>query len=282
MTIKNSKVKIQKSKGNLPATTFEFLLFTFYFLSPLFTCSQILNIDKTDTNAYSPKAGYNFNLSMGLEIDKQKTTLYDATNTAAFSMQKNKELLIVAGSYRFTYNGPEDILNAGYIHLRLRHHYRDKFQPEPFFQYQWDNKRGMEMRVLGGANVRYNFFKGDKFDCNAGLGLFYEAERWDYVGVDSVKVPPNPEPVESNLWKVNSYFRFDWKLSGNSDIVFNVFFQTRPDHFEPRIAPHLQWTINAGKHFGFAVIYGALYDSHPVVPIPKFYYTLSNSITANF
>ena len=118
MTIKNSKVKIQKSKGNLPATTFEFLLFTFYFLSPLFTCSQILNIDKTDTNAYSPKAGYNFNLSMGLEIDKQKTTLYDATNTAAFSMQKNKELLIVAGSYRFTYNGPEDILNAGYIHLR--------------------------------------------------------------------------------------------------------------------------------------------------------------------
>lgn len=215
----------------------EKLLIVFLFLLVQFTEGQILNIDKTDTAAYSQKAGYNLNLSMGLEIDKQKTTLYDATNTVAFSMQKNKELFILAGSYRFTYNGPEDILNAGFIHLHLRHLYRNKFQPEPFFQYQWDNKRGLEQRVLGGANIRYNFYKGDRFDFNAGLGLFYEAERWDYVAVDSGKIPPNPAPVAVNLWKINSYLRFDWKLTSNSDIVFNVFLQTRPDRFQPRVAP---------------------------------------------
>src|SRR5439155_16291346 len=94
--------------------------------------AQILNIDKTDTADYTRQAKIAFNFNTGLEIDKQKTTLYDATNTAEAMWQQYKELFIMAASYRFTYNGPDDILNAGYIHLRYRHNYKNKIQPEPF------------------------------------------------------------------------------------------------------------------------------------------------------
>jgi len=128
------------------------------FLSAAAYC-QILNIDKSDTADYVKKAKANFNLSSGLEIDKQKITLYDATNTLESMLQKNRELFICAASYRFTYNGPDDILNAGFIHLRYRHNYKNKIQPEVFTQYQWDNKRGLEHRYLAGSNIRYNFLK---------------------------------------------------------------------------------------------------------------------------
>lgn len=240
--------------------------------------AQILNIDKSDTSDYTAKPKHNFQFSTGLEVDKQQITLWDATNTAEWMYQKKKELLIAAASYRFTYNGPDDILNAGFVHLRFRHNYKNKYQPETFIQYQWDNKRGLEYRALGGINIRYNVWRGDTWNFNAGVGLMYEEEKWDYTGVDSAKIPANAIPITNQLIKFNSYVRLDWKASENSDLAVNLFLQTRPDRFVPRIAPHVQWNINAGKHIGFSISFSGVYDHAPVVPIHHFYYSLSNSL----
>jgi hypothetical protein len=261
---------------------YSFLIAALLLLFPFINFGQILNIDKSDTSDYVSKTKTTFNFSTGLEIDKQQTTLYDATNTAELMLQKKKELFILAGSYRFTYNGPDDILNAGFIHLRFRHNYKNKYQPESFIQYQWDNKRGLEYRAVGGINLRYNFWKGDKWDLNAGLGLMYEEEKWNYAGVDSNKIPSNPLPISNKLIKINSYIRIGWKASENSDIAFNVFLQTRPGMFQPRIAPGIQWNIAAGKHIGFVMSFAGIYDEAPVVPINHFYYSLSNSIVVKF
>jgi hypothetical protein len=243
---------------------------------------QILNIDKTDTSEYSKKSKVGINFSTGLEIDKQKTTLYDATNTLEFMWQKYKELFILAGSYRFTYNGPDDILNAGFVHLKYRHNYKNKIQPEPFIQYQWDDNRGIAHRFLAGINGRYNFWKGNKFEFNAGLGLMYEDEKWNYRAVDSSKIPPNSRPITNQLGKINSYIRFDWKPNDNNDFTFNLFLQTRPDIFKPRIAPSAQWNLKAGKHISLSVTFSGLYDVAPVVPIEKFYYSFSNALVFSF
>lgn len=258
-----------------------FFFFAILFI-PITTWGQIVNIDKSDTSDYSLKTKTSFNLSSGLEVDKQQITLWDATNIGELMVQKNKELFLFAASYRFTYNGPDDILNAGYFHLRYRHHYKDKFQPEPFLQYQWDNKRGLEMRALAGANIRYNVWKGDTWEFNAGIGLMYEIERWNYDAVDSTKLPANISPITNHLIKFNSYLRLDWKASSNSDLAINVFFQNGFNQFHPRIAPHVSWNINAGKHVGFSVSYSGMYDDSPVVPIHHFYYSLSNSIVVKF
>jgi len=251
-------------------------------LIPVALKAQILNIDRTDTADYTPKPKFAFNLNTGLEIDKQKSTLYDATNTAEAMWQQNKELFIMAASDRFTYNGPDDILNAGFVHLRYRHGYKNKIQPEPFVQYQWDNKIGIIYRYVAGANARYNITRGERFDFNCGLGLMYEGEKWDYSAVDSLKIPANATPITRELVKINSYIRLNWQPNDKSDIIFNIFLQTRPDRFKPRIAPHAQWNIKAGKHIDFSIAFTGLYDTAPVVPIEKFYYSLSNGILLNF
>jgi hypothetical protein len=244
--------------------------------------AQILNIDRADTSAYTKKTRCNFALNSGLEIDKQKTTLYDATNTLETMLQHSKELFIFAASHRFTYNGADDILNAGYVHLRYRHGYKNKLQPEPFLQYQFDNKRGLVHRFLSGANLRYNFWRADIFDFNAGFGFMYEDERWNYAAVDSSKIPPSPVSIRTQVAKINCYLRLDWKPSANSTVAFNVFLQTKPNEFSPRIAPHVQWNIEAGKHVGFSIAFSGLYDTEPVVPIDKFYYSFSNTLFVKF
>ena len=248
------------------------------FLYPKMAACQILNIDKSDTSDYMNKAKTSFQFNSGLEIDRQQTTLWDGTNSAEIMIQKKKELFIFSGNYRFTYDGPTDILNSGFIHLRFRHNYKNIFQPETFVQYQWDKQRGLVYRKLAGANIRYTLWKGDKWDFNAGLGLLYEEEKWNYDGVDSAKLPTNTTPITNQLVKINSYIRFDWKSSTNSDIAFNIFLQTVTNKFAPRIAPHIQWNIVAGKHLGFSISFTGVYDDAPVVPIRKFYYSISNSI----
>lgn len=251
---------------------------TFVLMITVSANSQILNIDKSDTSNYSPVTKAKFNLSTGLEIDKQRTTLYDATNTAELLATKNHQLYLLSGSYRFTFNGPQDILNAGFIHLRIRHNYKNTFAPEAFTQYQFDNKRGLQPRFVAGANLRYNFWKQDKIDFNAALGLMYEHEEWNYNGVDSQKIPLVPVPIITNAIKINSYVRLDWKAGNASDLAVTVFVQTKPAKFQPRVAPLVQWNVKAGKHVGIAISYSGLYDVAPVVPISKFYYTFSQSI----
>jgi len=100
--------------------------------------SQIINIDKTDTSAYQKKAVWSGDVALALEIDKQSTTLIDASNFVDIALQKNKELFIVSASNRITNDGPTSFLNTGYIHLRWRHDYKDKLHAETFTQYQWD------------------------------------------------------------------------------------------------------------------------------------------------
>ena len=106
-----------------------------------------------------------------------------------------------------------------------------------------------------------------------------ENETWNFEGIDtSIKLPLSKSFVENKFIKLNSYLRVDCKTSENSNLSIKKFLQTLFTSFKPRIAPNIQWNINAGKHFGFAVNFNGLYDVSPVIPIPNFYFSFSNSL----
>ena len=248
-----------------------------------FVNAQIINIDKTDTAAYVKKAVWKGNIAAGLEVDKQKTTLYDASNFLDVLLQKYHELFILSGSYRFTYNGPQDFLNQGYIHLRWRHQYRNKIHPETYIQYQWDNKIGMIHRFVTGINLRYNFWHSHLSDMSVATGLMYENELWNYVAVDSAKIPPNPVNQKTSKLKSNSYIKWEGKLSTVSNISIIIFYQAAfNDFFQPRIASNIKFDIDISRHFALALSVKGLYDAKPVVPIFHFYYSYSNDLVVKF
>lgn len=253
------------------------------FLIPLlllfhYSYSQIISIDKTDTSAYREKAVWNGNISLGLEIDKQSTTLVDASNFVDASLQKNKELFIASASNRITNNGPSSFLNTGYLHLRWRHDYKNKLHPETFAQYQWDAERGMVYRYLAGANLRYNFWHKHKWEMTIGEGAFYENEKWNYTAVDSAKIPPHPVDQKVSRLRSNSYIKWNGSPTANSDFAAVIFYQASyNDFFSPRISTKINFDVNASKHFSLGIAYYGLYDAKPVVPIFHYYYNLSAS-----
>jgi hypothetical protein len=241
--------------------------------------AQILNIDKTDTSAYSRKAVWKGNIALGLEVDKQKTTLFDASNFLDVLLQENRELVIASASDRFTYNGPQDFLNEGFFHLRWRHLYKNTIQPETYTQYQWDDKRGLVRRFVSGINARFDFWHRHQWEIAFGSGLMFENELWNYSGVDSLKIPANPVDQERNAIKSNTYIKWEGKVSSVSNVSIVVFYQAHfSSFFEPRIASSLKFSVDISHHFAFGINFQGLYDAKPVVPISSFYYSFSNSL----
>ena len=241
---------------------------------------QIINIDKVDTNAYIHKAKWDGNFSEGLEVDKQNSTLFDATNTADFSMSKWKNLFIFSGSERFTFSGPQDFLNTGYVHFRWRYNYKKALHPEVYTQYQWDDKIGMKYRYVSGANMRYNLWNKKKWDFVIGTGVLYEAEGWDYQGVDTNKIKTTGPDVYVNKVKSNNYIKLEGNISSTTTLATAVFYQAGFDDFShPRIANSISLDAAIGIHFSFGFKYYSMYDANPVVPITHYYYSFSNSIT---
>lgn len=247
------------------------------------THAQIINIDKTDTSDYIKKAVWNGDLSLGMEIDKQKATLFDASNYFNVSLQKNRELFIFSASNRFTYNGAQDFLNTGYVHLRWRHDYKEQLHPESFVQYQWDATIGMKHRFLAGENLRYNFWHHRAWEMTFATGLMYEDELWNYTAVDSAKIPANAVPQASRELKSNSYIKWEGNVSKVSNISVILFYQASFKEFLlPRVSGVVNFDVNISKHFSWGVRYSGLYDAGPVVPIFKFYYNFSNSLVYKF
>lgn len=246
--------------------------------------AQILTIDKTDTSAYEKKTVCQGDLSVGLEGDKQKVLLLDASNSLDLLLQHYKELVIVAASYRFTYNGGQDFLNSGYIHFRWRHLYKNTWEPETFIQYQWDDSRGLLSRFITGINSRYNFLTIKNREISMASGIMYENELWNYTAVDSAQKPVIQKNKTVHLLKSNNYIRWQQKTSVNSGVSVILYYQTPFDNLfkQYRLASSFRFDVSFAKHFDFGVAFSSMYDSKPVVPILKFYYNFSNNIVYKF
>jgi hypothetical protein len=260
---------------------------SFFLFIPLFlliTClgsnAQIINIDKTDTSAYEKKSHWNASFSLGVELDKQNTTLLDMSNFADASLQHYHELYILSASNRITSNGDKSFLNTGYVHLRWRHNYKNTLHPEAYGQYQWDEQRGMIHRFVTGVNLRYGFGHSNKWNMTFATGVMYENEAWNYAAVDSAKIPPNPVVQNTSVIKSNNYVKWEGQTSPNSTISIILFYQALYNHFfQPRVSTFISYDAGISKHFSLGLKYTALYDVKPIVPLPNFYYSLSTTFS---
>ncbi len=261
-------------------------LFLFIFIQCCFVLAnaQILTIDKTDTSGYTKKTFIQGNLSAGLEGDKQQKLLLDGTNAFDLQLRHYKDLMILAASYRFTYNGAQDFLNSGYVHLRWRHDYKNPWQPETFVQYQWNNSRGLLHRLTTGINARYNYWNKKNQEFSIASGVMYEHEVWNYTGVDSSLKPAIPQNQIKSLLKSNNYIRWEGKTTANSTVSTVVFYQMPFNNLfgQYRLASNIKFDVTFSKHFDLGFSFSSMYDSKPVVPIQKFYYNFSNSIVYKF
>ena len=191
------------------------LILCLFFAGNLF--SQVLNIDReieTDTTFRRVRANFNFTFSN----DKQKKNLVDFANVSEIDyFLKKKYLFVFLTKTELSFNGLTALENNGFFQLRFRDNDSRKIAPDIFAQYQWNGVQGMESRSLLGINARMRWLEKRKSDLYTGVGVFYEAEKWNPFLSSYAFTTGSLGIVNRNLFRLNLTAKFALKIAKNID-----------------------------------------------------------------
>lgn len=246
--------------------------------SPLL--AQVLVIDREVVNDSLPKK-YILAGSFSFNSDKQKNNVTEFNSNFEYDrIFANHYALISSVKSDLTSNGSQLIQNEGVVQLRYRDNDSRKFSPELFLQYQWNGAWGMENRQLQGINLRERWIEKEGFDFITATGVFREAERWNWKGVNENLIPPDADIIEKDLFRFNTYIKSSWQITKQVDLsaVSFVQFPMTADFMKPRWFLDCNVNFNVSKHLNLQVHYDHMYDSNRVVPIADYFYSISTGI----
>ena len=255
------------------------LVFFFLFIRNMLL-GQVLNIDREVASDTLPKNHF-LSASFGFSSDKQKNNVNVFKSNLEYDrMFKNKYCFISSFKNNLTTKAGDFIQNEGIIQLRYRDNDFRKFRPELFLQYQWNKAWGMESRILQGINIREKWIKKNGFDFITAVGIFREQETWSWVGVNESLVPLNADLIKKDLFRLNTYAKTAFQITQNIDFsaISYVQFPLTNDFAKPRWFWDCNLYFNLSKHLNFQVNYDHMFDSNTIVPISKYYYSVSTGI----
>jgi hypothetical protein len=247
------------------------------------TFAQILNAEAFQSQN-EPLEKWRGQTAFGVNLDKQQALVYSVFTDVDAALRIKTKSLLTASRVRVTGTGNDLLLNGGFAHFRLRDNTGKLLLVEHYAQYQWDGVRGLKNRFIFGSNIRQQLQNDSLGSLFAGFGAFYEFEQWGYGAVPSERRPLVLDDRNVNLLKFNTYIRFFRKIAPNLRVGSTFYYQARPEYFfnDFRLAGNLELVFLVSKNLEFRVNYDGIYDTQPIVPIEKFYFTLSNRFVFRF
>ncbi len=137
---------------------------------------------------------------------------------------------------------------------------------------------------MPGDSLRYRLVYNKKIGIFAGLGSFYEYERWNFTGVDETLIPENSSDVVTRNFKLGDYLSFKFKPKDYLFFDVSIYHQSRFNQIfsKPRLASSTSITYSFTEHLGLTIIYQNIYDYHPNMPIDKLFNKVVFSVAISF
>ncbi len=252
--------------------------------------AQILNIERArveqdSSNYFTGKAGVNFSMfNRNAGKDNPNNFLQLTFNSdAAYISVKHSYLLLTYYNYLLiNYDSKAErntIASNGFAHLRVNLQRKQRLSYELFTQVQSDRARGLELRGLAGAGLRYAILRKEKTNLFIGSGLMHEYEKWQ-----------SPEEGEgiltSNLPKLTNYISNKSVLNSHITTEAIVYYQTGYDNkieaFRNRVSGDAYLLFKLNNTLSFRTGFNCTFEDKPIVPVTRFVYAITNGIQVNF
>jgi hypothetical protein len=219
------------------------------------------------------------------KFQTQRRNLIEFQNLADISFRMGDNALTFANKIEVSRFGKEALLSGGYLYVEYRRILENTFVPEFYSQIHWADARGMRFKYAGGINARFRIAAKENMGFFAGIGPFYEYERWNYNGVsDSALIPADPIPIEVSHIKLGLYVNLKYSPADRISTDFSVYYQSRFDGLfsTPRLASSSRVSYRFTKHLSLAGMYQNIYDFAPVVPIKQLFNRVTLSVSISF
>lgn len=246
-----------------------------------YSTAQILNVDR-EIGGDSTKKKITGNTITSFSSDKLRGNLIDLSNKSEIDkFFKNNYILVAQLNNDITILKNEILQNEGYFQLRLRDNDKRKYSIESYLQYQWNGTLGMEYRNVIGSNFRIKLFDKENKDLYFGIGIFHENERWNFNAVETI---PNNEKRYRNLYRLNNYIKYAYKLNEVTDITLLTYFQLPIN----KNFSNVRWYLESNAQFkitnniSLILHWDHTLDNYRVVPISNYYYSSSIGMQFGF
>ncbi|PTB97521.1 DUF481 domain-containing protein [Marivirga lumbricoides] len=187
----------------------------------------------------------------------------------------NQHAYTLLGQFDYVKLNDANVVNYGYLHTRVNFLRKRVLSYEIFFQYSYDDFRGLNPRWLTGADVRIRLFEGEKTSVVISTGIMHEYEKW--------RVPVSEREVEANFIKSTNYLSI--RHTFNELIDFNMigYYQTgydkEVDLFRNRLSSSIILNSKLTQSLSWKNSFDISYEDEPIVPITKLIYTFKTGIS---
>lgn len=259
------------------------LLFILFFLVAS-ASGQILNVEKArvekDTsNYFTGKLGVNLNLFNRAVGKEGKTDHFlGLTGNGNIGYVSDRNTYLLLGSYNYVRLKGETQVETGYVHGRVTFNRQDRLSYETYAQAQYDYNRGLELRMLAGAGIRFAVIRKDNIRFNLGTGPMYEYERWHNLEEDRY--------INKSIPKLSNYASIRLPLNPFLELSTIHYYQVGYDRpagmARHRFSGDVSIIMKINSRFQLTTNFSHTYENRPIVPIPNYLYSLTNGIQVSF
>ncbi|MFB9863128.1 DUF481 domain-containing protein [Rufibacter immobilis] len=260
------------------------LLAAFLFLCCISASGQILNVEKArvekDSSGYfTGKLGLNLNLFNRATGHEGATDHYiGLTGSGNIGYVSENTTYLLLGSYNYVRLRGATQIETGYVHGRVTFNRKERLSYEAYAQAQYDYNRGLELRVLGGAGIRYALVQKENIRVHLGTGAMFEHERWHNLEEDRY--------IMKDIPKLSNYASV--RLPLNPFLELNTIHYYQVGYDQPagmtrhRFSGDISIVAKINNRFQLTTNYSHTYENRPIVPIPNYLYSLTNGIQLSF
>lgn len=244
---------------------------------------QILNIEKSkvqrDTTNYFTAS---FNLSGSYfnrsAAEDNPVNLLGLNLSADLLYLSNNHAYILINKYDYLRINENPFLNTGFSHFRIHFYRNNNYSFELYTQYQYDNFRQLNPRLVLGGGPRFIFAQSDNVLFYGGTGFMGEYEQWIH--------PQTDEVVDVSLLKSSSYLSLRSKLSESLDFNVVTYYQVGYDpgitDFRHRTNLMANVIAKITQKLSFTFSFNIQYEDKPIVPITKVIFDVRNGVMYSF
>ncbi len=214
----------------------------------------------------------------------EKENVFNLKNTANLNILVGRQrALTIINKLEISTYGRQVNVSDGFVHAEFRNLIRPNVEFYPFAQSQWAGSRGLVVRAAVGVQSRFRLVHTEMFDVTAGVGVFYEYERWNYAGA-VVPVEPGLPALNAHSGKAQFFAGFRFVITDKWSLVASGYYQGKMNRrfVRPRWAYGVDLRYQIDERFGLWGSYHFFYDAQPPVPIRKGYTMLSAGASISF
>lgn len=253
--------------------------------APAALSAQIFNVEKVrldhpEDRVIFGNIGANFtyhNRSANLQAP---TRVFNAGLTSDVGFASDNHLYMLINSYQWLNVNNNYVVNFGSSHFRTQFYHRETVSVETFAQYQYDQARGLELRLLAGAGPRWRIIKTPAWNLATGTGLMYEAEDWQNPAI------ADDPPIYARYLKSSTYVSTRYVVNPQVDLNAVTYYQVGYDReFDAtlhRLSGEANLTVQLFGNLSFTTSFTAAWESRPIVPIVPFIFMVTNGVKYKF